>query len=89
MSDALAPSPAMHWPLEIRSAAPTERRIAAPEVGAQVLLAIDTALGTSVALGVGDAVFEASSDEPRGHTEAIGGLISRVFELAEVTPRAV
>lgn len=74
-------------------------RLDAPELGGQTLLAIDTALGTSVALGVGSggdgsdgsrgSVFEAFSDDPRGHTEAIGELIARVFESAGVAPTAV
>jgi len=76
-------------PLETRSAAPGERRIVAPESDGQVLLAIDTALGTSVALGSGGTVVEASSDDPRGHTEAIGRLIARVFELAGTAPESV
>lgn len=66
-----------------------DRRIEAPELGAQVLLAIDTTLGTNVALGVDGAVFEAASDDPRGHAEAIGGLVARVFERAGVSPRRV
>lgn len=67
----------------------TTRQFAAPELGAQGLLAIDTTLGTSVALGVGGVVFEALNDDPRGHAEAIGSLIARVFELADASPSAV
>lgn len=52
---------------------------AAPELGRSVLLAIDTALGTSVALGVDGRVFEAVSPDPRGHAEAIGGLLAAVL----------
>ncbi len=59
------------------------------ELGPRALLAIDTAIGTSVALGVGGRIFEASSDDPRGHAEAIGDLIARVFELADASPTAV
>lgn len=67
---------------ELFSVAPIEREIAAPELGDHVLLAIDTSLGTSVALGYAGRVFEASSDDARGHAEAIGSVIARVFELA-------
>lgn len=61
----------------------------APELGSHVLLAIDTAIGTSVALGVGGRVHEASSDDPRGHAEAIGGLIEQVFRASGAAPDAV
>lgn len=61
----------------------------APELGAHVLLAIDTALGTSVALGVGGRVFVAASDDPRGHAEAIGGLLDEVFRASGASPDAV
>lgn len=74
---------------EILTGADVDRRIAAPELGARVLLAIDTTLGTNVALGVDGDVFEAASDDPRGHAEAIGGLVARVFERAGVSPRRV
>ncbi|KAM9861470.1 tRNA (adenosine(37)-N6)-threonylcarbamoyltransferase complex dimerization subunit type 1 TsaB [Leucobacter sp. BZR 635] len=55
------------------------REVAAPELGDRVILAIDTSLGTSVALGAAGTVTEASSDDPRGHAELIGTLIARVF----------
>lgn len=61
----------------------------APELGTHVLLAIDTALGTSVALGVDGRIFEAVSDDPRGHAEVIGELIAQVFEDSGVTPDRV
>lgn len=57
--------------------------------GARGILAIDTALGTSVALGVGGRMFEAASDDALGHAERIGTLISRVLSDAEVGPEAV
>lgn len=69
---------------ELLASAATERVLLAPEIGNQVLLAIDTALGTSVALGVAGQIFEVSSDDSRGHAEAIGTVIARVFELAAV-----
>ncbi|WP_341783115.1 tRNA (adenosine(37)-N6)-threonylcarbamoyltransferase complex dimerization subunit type 1 TsaB [Leucobacter weissii] len=61
---------------------PREREQAAAELGPHVLLAIDTAIGTGAALGAGGRIFEAWSDDPRGHAEAIGGLVARVFALA-------
>lgn len=63
--------------------------IHAPELDGQVILAIDTAIGTSVALGAGAEVFTAASDDPRGHAEVIGTLIARVFETSGVSPAAV
>lgn len=54
-----------------------------------VLLAIDTAIGTSVALGVGGEVFTAFSDDPRSHAEEIGELIARVFAESGVPTAAV
>lgn len=56
------------------------RVVDAPELGDRVILAIDTALGTSVALGAGGHITEVSSDNPRGHAEVIGTLIERVLE---------
>jgi tRNA threonylcarbamoyl adenosine modification protein YeaZ len=61
----------------------------APELGSHVLLAIDTAIGTSVALGIDGRVHEASSDDPRGHAEAIGGLLDEVFRASGASPDAV
>lgn len=79
-------------PAEARRGAPAERIIAAPEydlpaLASTVLLAIDTSLGTSVALGLPSSggsgrIVEATSDDPRGHSELIGTLISRALELA-------
>lgn len=76
-------------PAEILSSAPAAREVPSAELGDRALLAIDTALGTSVALGIGGRVVEASSDDARGHTEVIGRLIARVFELAGARPSAV
>ncbi|QIK64902.1 tRNA (adenosine(37)-N6)-threonylcarbamoyltransferase complex dimerization subunit type 1 TsaB [Leucobacter viscericola] len=53
------------------------------------MLAIDTALGTSVALGLDGKIFEAASDDALGHAERIGSLISRVLDDAGVGPEAV
>ena len=55
------------------------RTVAAPELGERVILAIDTSLGTSVAVGAGGQIAEVSSDDPRGHAEVIGDLIARAF----------
>ncbi|MBK0419746.1 tRNA (adenosine(37)-N6)-threonylcarbamoyltransferase complex dimerization subunit type 1 TsaB [Leucobacter sp. CSA1] len=71
------------------SASPVERVLEAEEQGAGALLAIDTALGTSVALGVSGRVYEAVSDDPRRHAEAIGGLLARVFAASGATVSAV
>lgn len=81
-------------PLETRSVAPTERVVEASELrmavhGEPVLLAIDTALGTSVALGIGGRAFEVVSDESRGHAEVIGDLMARVFEFSGASPAEV
>lgn len=73
-------------PREILASAPPERVIERSEPGEHGLLAIDTALGTSVALGAGGRIFEVASDDARGHTEVIGELIARVFALADVDP---
>lgn len=63
--------------------------IEVPELGASVLLAIDTAIGTSVALGVDGRVWTANSDDSRGHAEAIGGLIAAVFAESGASPERV
>lgn len=63
-------------------------RGSAPEI-VGTLLAIDTSMGTSVALGSFGHVVEASSDDPRGHSEVIGSLIARVFEELDVPPASV
>ena len=55
----------------------------------EVLLAIDTALGTSVALGVAGRIHTAVSDDPLRHAEALGGLLAGLFDAAEVPPTAV
>lgn len=75
-------SPVIAPPAETLSSAPAERVVDAPELGERVLLAIDTALGTSVALCAGGRIFESVSDDSRGHAEAIGELLSRVFEMS-------
>ncbi|MDI6022221.1 tRNA (adenosine(37)-N6)-threonylcarbamoyltransferase complex dimerization subunit type 1 TsaB [Leucobacter sp. UT-8R-CII-1-4] len=74
---------------ELFAAAPSERELLAAELGEHVLLAIDTSLGTSVALGYAGRIFEVSSDDARGHAEAIGSVIARAFELAGAPSAAV
>lgn len=54
-----------------------------------VLLAIDTSIGTSVALKMGDYTVEHHSSDERGHTEVIGGLMARLFAETELSPSAV
>ncbi|MBL3698654.1 tRNA (adenosine(37)-N6)-threonylcarbamoyltransferase complex dimerization subunit type 1 TsaB [Leucobacter luti] len=61
----------------------------APELGAHVLLAIDTAIGTTVALGADGQTWVAASDDPRGHAEAIGGLLAAVFGESGIAPDRV
>lgn len=60
-----------------------------PELGSHVLLAIDTAIGTTVALGAGGRVWSAESENARGHAEAIGTLLLDVFEESGVAPARV
>lgn len=64
------------------------RTIESDEAG-DALLAIDTALGTSVALGAAGRVWEASSDDPLRHAEVIGELLERVFAESGVAPERV
>lgn len=78
------------------SAAPVTQAVAvdvqvseAPELGDRCLLAIDTSIGTSIALGANGRVWFVASENPRGHAEAIGTLLARVFEESGVSPRLV
>lgn len=71
-------------PAELSSSSPAERVIEAPEVGDRVLLAIDTSLGTSVAVSHAGRIAEVVSGDARGHAEVIGTLIARSLELAGV-----
>lgn len=74
---------------ELQRSSQRHRDVDAPEAAGAVLLAIDTALGTSVALGVNGRIFEASSDDPLRHAEALGGMLRQVFDAAEIAPDAV
>lgn len=82
-------------PQELRVSFSSERVLEVDETGTaggaerEVLIAIDTALGTSVALGVDGRIFEAVSDDQRAHAEVIGTLIARVFERSGVSPERV
>lgn len=71
------------------ASAPRYREVAAPELGDRVLLAIDTAIGTGVAVGAAGRIFEVSSDDPRGHAEAIGLLLAEVFRWSGVSPTEI
>lgn len=53
-----------------------------------VLLAIDTAIGSGVALGGADPIV-AADENPRGHAEAIGVLLAQVFERSGRAPADV
>lgn len=79
---ALAPTAPLTLRDELRRDAPVSRELHAPELAGRTLLAIDTALGTSVALGVNGIIYEASSDDPMRHAEAIGGLLAQVLRRA-------
>lgn len=55
-----------------------------------MILAVDSSLGTSVALvGARRVVAEASSGDTRGHAEAVGRLIAQVLREAHASPRDV
>lgn len=82
-----AASPAV--PAELRISFAAERVVEIDEPLRGAVLAIDTALGTSVALGIAGRVFEAVSDDHRAHAEVIGTLIARVFELSGAAPSEV
>lgn len=62
-----------------------ERVMHEPVLGSRVLLAIDTAMGTSVAVGAQERIYEVSSDDPMRHAEVIGTLIARALENARVS----
>ena len=61
----------------------------APELGGRCLLAIDTSIGTSVALGCNGRVWAVASENPRGHAEAIGTLLALVFAESGVAANRV
>jgi len=55
-----------------------------------VILAIDTSVGTAVAVVEDDGVVlaEASSENPLGHAEAIGGLLQSALAVASGSPES-
>ncbi|WP_105566306.1 tRNA (adenosine(37)-N6)-threonylcarbamoyltransferase complex dimerization subunit type 1 TsaB [Microbacterium halophytorum] len=56
-----------------------------------MILAVDTSIGSTVALvsPAGDVLAEANSPSPRGHAEVIGDLLVAAFERAGIAPDAV
>lgn len=74
---------------ELLAGASRERTLECHELGDQVILAIDTALGTSVAIGAKGVIHEVSSDDQRGHAEVIGELIERCLDVSGVSPNRV
>lgn len=74
---------------EVLKTAPSERVLAAPELGSRVILAIDSALGSAVAVSHRGQIFEISSDNPMRHAEVIGELLARVLQNAQVSASAV
>lgn len=61
----------------------------APELGGRCLLAIDTSIGTSVALGCDGQVWAVTSENPLGHAEAIGTLLALVLQESGVASHRV
>ncbi len=58
-----------------------QRTAARPLRPGRLILAIDTSLGTSVAVTDGDAVvFREHADDRRGHAEHLGGMLERALE---------
>lgn len=52
-------------------------------------IAIDSSIGTSVAVSNGTAIFAASSDDPLGHAEVVADLITEALESAGVSPSEI
>ncbi|HUH53163.1 MAG TPA: tRNA (adenosine(37)-N6)-threonylcarbamoyltransferase complex dimerization subunit type 1 TsaB [Microbacteriaceae bacterium] len=52
-------------------------------------LAIDSSIGSSVALSIGDKIFELESDNPMAHTEVLAGLIDEVLQKAGISAKEV
>lgn len=89
MSESLAPE---QLPAELRHAAEgSQHRViesSALDHG-KTLLAIDTALGSSVALGHSGRIHEAASDHPLHHAERIGELIEQVLASAGISTSSI
>lgn len=64
------------------------RRTGAHDYPGRVILAVDTSLGTTVAVIDADGVVRAdtSSADPLGHAEVIGTLLQRALDEADVAP---
>jgi tRNA threonylcarbamoyladenosine biosynthesis protein TsaB len=62
--------------------------VRSPDYPGQVILGIDTSLGTGVAVVEPDGVVRSQieSTDPRGHAEVIGGLIEQALAEASVRP---
>ncbi|MDO4242027.1 MAG: tRNA (adenosine(37)-N6)-threonylcarbamoyltransferase complex dimerization subunit type 1 TsaB [Microbacteriaceae bacterium] len=61
------------------------RQLHLPEnLGGQNLLAIDTSLGSVVAVSRGAEVWQVASSDPMGHAEVIGELITRALAAASL-----
>ncbi|WP_369807907.1 tRNA (adenosine(37)-N6)-threonylcarbamoyltransferase complex dimerization subunit type 1 TsaB [Leucobacter chinensis] len=63
--------------------------IEAQETSGHVLVAFDSSLGSSVAVCRDGRVWQASSDDPRGHAEVIGTLLDESLKAAGVNPKDV
>src|SRR6187431_3229660 len=77
------------WCASGHSSRAGERRHVGPgDYPGQVILGIDTSLGTGVAVVELDGVVRSQieSTDPRGHAEVIGGLIERALAEASVRP---
>lgn len=61
----------------------------APETKGHVLVACDSSLGSSVAACRDGRVWQASSDDPRGHAEVMGSLLAAVLSEAAIDPKSV
>ncbi len=60
-----------------------------PDLGRRCLLAIDTSLGSSVAVCLDGRAVRVQHGDHRGHAEAIGSLLALAFEMSGVSPAAV
>lgn len=52
-------------------------------------IAIDSSIGTSVAVSNGTSIFVASSDDPLGHAEVVADLITEALDSAGVSPSEI
>lgn len=61
----------------------------APDTRGAVMVAFDTSLGSSVACCAGGEVWEAHSENPRGHAEVVAQLLRLVLDESQQPPTAV